>query len=94
MTTTHLRSRSSHREDRGDQGDKFHVELLESANIGQTTTSAVLDGSRLPKNHRDYLIKRHGTLELDPMPGTGPSDPLNWPEWKVFHVYPTVSLRI
>jgi hypothetical protein len=30
-----------------------------------------------------YLIKRHGTLYLDPMPSADPADPLNWPSWKV-----------
>lgn len=36
----------------------------------------------LSQEHRDYLIKRHGTLELDPIPTDDPADPYNWPEWK------------
>ena len=29
-----------------------------------------------------YLFKRHGTLDLNPMPRGDPADPLNWPAWK------------
>lgn len=31
----------------------------------------------------NYLIQRHGTYELDPLPSADPADPYNWPEWKV-----------
>ena len=37
----------------------------------------------LSQDHRDYLIARHGTLELDPVPDFGDQDPYNWPKWKV-----------
>ncbi|QDS68783.1 hypothetical protein FKW77_005684 [Venturia effusa] len=30
----------------------------------------------------NYLIQRHGTCELDPLPSADPADPYNWPEWK------------
>ncbi|KAM3416101.1 hypothetical protein BST61_g9582 [Cercospora zeina] len=36
----------------------------------------------LPQEHRDYLLSRHGTLDLDPIPSADPADPYNWPEWK------------
>lgn len=36
----------------------------------------------LSQEHRDYLIKRHGTLDLDPIPSDDPADPYNWPGWK------------
>lgn len=39
--------------------------------------------SDLSQEHRDYLIKRHGTIELDPIPSDDPADPYNWPAWKV-----------
>jgi hypothetical protein len=39
--------------------------------------------AHLPKAHRDYLLQRHSTLELDPIPSMGPADPYNWPDWKV-----------
>lgn len=50
----------------------------------------------LSQDHRDYLLKRHGTLDLDPLPTSDPADPYNWPQWKktanltcvAFHVSP------
>lgn len=39
--------------------------------------------SQLPQEHREYLLQRHGTLELDPVPDFGGADPYNWPQWKV-----------
>lgn len=33
-------------------------------------------------NNKDYVLQRHGTLELEPMPTNDPSDPLNWSEVK------------
>ncbi|KAI9815933.1 MAG: hypothetical protein M1827_001925 [Pycnora praestabilis] len=36
----------------------------------------------LSQEHQDYLLKRHGTLNLDPMPSADPADPYNWPAWK------------
>ncbi|KFY78553.1 hypothetical protein V499_02297 [Pseudogymnoascus sp. VKM F-103] len=32
----------------------------------------------LSPEHREYLMQRHGTLELDPVPGMGDADPYNW----------------
>jgi hypothetical protein len=32
--------------------------------------------------HQEYLIQRHGTFELGPLPSSDPQDPLNWPEWR------------
>jgi len=37
----------------------------------------------LSTEHRDYLMARHGTLDLTPLPTMDPTDPLNWPAWKV-----------
>jgi len=37
----------------------------------------------LSEEHRAYLLSRHGTHELDPLPSMDPADPLNWPNWKV-----------
>jgi hypothetical protein len=37
----------------------------------------------LSQEHQQYLLKRHGTLDLDPVPGPGGADPYNWPNWKV-----------
>ena len=38
--------------------------------------------SQLTPSHRDYLLSRHGTIDLNPLPSTNPNDPLNWPTWK------------
>lgn len=32
---------------------------------------------------KTYLLSRHGTLDLDPLPHPDSTDPLNWPLWKV-----------
>jgi hypothetical protein len=37
----------------------------------------------LSPEHREYLLQRHGTLELDPIPGMGDADPYNWTSSKV-----------
>ncbi|KAK5132088.1 hypothetical protein LTR08_000338 [Meristemomyces frigidus] len=36
----------------------------------------------ISQEHRDYLLARHGTLDLDPIPSADPADPYNWPKWK------------
>lgn len=33
-------------------------------------------------HHADYLLQRHGTTDLDPLPSADPLDPLNWPTWR------------
>ena len=37
------------------------------------------DITHLSEAHREYLVQRHGTLELDPLPDFGDADPYNWP---------------
>ena len=37
---------------------------------------------QLEDAHREYLIQRHGTTDLEPCPSADPADPLNWPEWR------------
>lgn len=37
----------------------------------------------LTREHIEYLIQRHGTIELEPMPAHDAADPYNWPQWKV-----------
>ncbi|KAK7995335.1 hypothetical protein PG990_014108 [Apiospora arundinis] len=36
----------------------------------------------IPQEHRNYLLQRHGTLDLEPLPSADPADPYNWPQWK------------
>lgn len=43
--------------------------------------------------HRDYLVERHGTMILDPLPAADPADPLNWPAWKVCFSISLISSR-
>lgn len=57
-------------------------EDLEHANTHGTYLDPV-EASHLSEQHRQYLLQRHGTLELDPMPSMGDADPYNWPTWKV-----------
>lgn len=33
--------------------------------------------------HAKYLLERHKTLDLLPLPSADPADTLNWPAWKV-----------
>jgi hypothetical protein len=40
--------------------------------------------SRLTPAHRDYLLRRHGTFDLDPIPDMGDADPYNWATWMVY----------
>ncbi|KAJ6442214.1 benzoate 4-monooxygenase cytochrome P450 [Purpureocillium lavendulum] len=40
------------------------------------------EGVALTASHRDYLLRRHGTVELDPVPSPSDDDPLNWPRPK------------
>lgn len=37
----------------------------------------------LSAEHRQYLMRRHGTLDLSPVPSMSDADPFNWPAWKV-----------
>lgn len=57
---------------------KQDMEFVESA-----ADPTAAESERLSKPHRDYLMERHGTLNLDPIPAMDPADPYNWPEWKV-----------
>lgn len=63
--------------------DFDHVEPLE---LEQWATNISANAAQLSEGHRNYLIKRHGTLDLDPMPDFGDADPYNWPTWKVMEI--------
>ncbi|KAI1123339.1 major facilitator superfamily domain-containing protein [Nemania abortiva] len=36
----------------------------------------------IPEAHRQYLVERHGTDQLDPLPDFNDADPYNWPKSK------------
>lgn len=55
--------------------------LAHSATHG--TYYSIDDVNSLSEAHRAYLQQRHGTLELDPIPGFGDADPFNWTLRKV-----------
>ena len=57
------------------------VEVQPTATHGTYIPKEMVSG--LSPEHQDYLLKRHGTLELDPIPDMGDADPYNWPKWKV-----------
>jgi hypothetical protein len=87
MTSLELQPSSSRRDGRDEVEDascgKTDIDLVESAGHDRAATYGESVAARLPKAHRDYLMERHGTLDLDPIPGMGAADPYNWPEWKV-----------
>jgi hypothetical protein len=69
-----------------------------SENLDHAATHATyLEGDEvvgLSEEHRKYLLNRHGTLELDPLPTMVDEDPYNWPSWKVrvVHRYHTRNM--
>ncbi|EIT80122.1 major facilitator superfamily domain-containing protein [Aspergillus flavus] len=64
------------------QPGKVDVDFVESTAGAIPTSYSDIVESRISKAHRDYLLERHGTLELDPIPSMDPADPYNWPSWK------------
>ena len=62
---------------------KRNMDFVESAADASQMSNFPSVTARLSKPHRDFLIERHGTLDLDPIPAMDPADPYNWPEWKV-----------
>ena len=75
-------------------GTKVDIGHVESAEKGDAGTYAESEAARLPKAHQDYLLERHGTLDLDPIPDMSPADPYNWPEWKVCSSIPATRSTI
>jgi len=61
--------------------DNEHLENIDKTQTYVNRNNAAIAG--LSQEHIDYLLKRHGTLELDPLPGHGDADPYNWATWKV-----------
>ncbi|TGO08131.1 hypothetical protein BTUL_0224g00040 [Botrytis tulipae] len=42
------------------------------------THATYIEANELSEEHRQYLLARHGTLDLDPLPGPSEADPYNW----------------
>ncbi|BCS18325.1 putative MFS transporter [Aspergillus puulaauensis] len=62
--------------------EKGGSEFLEDSENQAQVSSSELAASRLSEAHREYLLQRHGTLDLDPLPSALHADPYNWPTWK------------
>lgn len=50
------------------------------------------DGIALSPEHEQYLLQRHGTLDLNPVPQPDDADPYNWPQWKASSIRNTGHL--
>lgn len=57
--------------------DDKHVSDVAVADVALESPEVKL----MTADDEEYLLKRHGTLNLDPMPRPTPDDPLNWPAW-------------
>jgi hypothetical protein len=70
-----------------DTKDILHSEKTESECLEKAdeihATEAEIAAASLSESHKEYLIARHGTLDLDPIPSPSNADPYNWPLWKV-----------
>lgn len=66
----------------GGEALREHSSEIAEKDIDMTTLE---DGPSkdLTAEHREYLLSRHNTLDLIPLPTMDPADPLNWPSWKV-----------
>jgi hypothetical protein len=66
----------------GDERNDRHVENLDA---GLQQAAYVGNGAAVVSlnEHRQYLLNRHGTFDLDPVPDMGDADPYNWANWKV-----------
>lgn len=62
---------------------KTNEDIIDAEKLKAVSTYVGADAQDLSPEHREYLMQRHGTLELNPMPGYGDADPYNWPQWKV-----------
>lgn len=58
--------------------DKAYAENVERGQVATTDIE-----SSLSERHREYLLQRHGTLDLNPIPSSSDTDPYNWPTRKV-----------
>ncbi|KAJ5874890.1 uncharacterized protein N7529_003320 [Penicillium soppii] len=58
---------------------KYDSDYLEEKDVGVEVSSP---SAFLSEPHKSYLIARHGTFDLDPIPSMDPADPYNWASWK------------
>lgn len=71
-------------------------DTLEDVELGHRATYiATGEAANLSQEHRDYLIARYGTLDLNPIPDIGDQDPYNWRQSKVSQLvyrYPSSTI--
>ncbi|KAN0099564.1 MFS multidrug transporter [Hyaloscypha variabilis] len=53
-----------------------------SSSADEAHIENALGSNAITSDHEAYILQRHGTLDLIPMPSSDPADPLNWPSWK------------
>jgi hypothetical protein len=63
--------------------EKPKIEHLEAGDASNPVESYLRHEDSLSEEHRQYLLSRHGTLDLSPLPSMSDADPFNWPAWKV-----------
>lgn len=81
-----VNSPESHSSSSNSVSDFSKPEIEHLDNVEQVPTNGTqlsIAAAALPRDHQEYLLERHGTLDLDPVPGFGNADPYNWPEWRV-----------
>lgn len=66
---------------------KLQSDFLEKAEAEADVDIVPDPASELSEPHRAYLLQRHGTLDLEPLPSMDPADPYNWALWKVLCPY-------
>ena len=74
--------------DRAEIGSEKGVQGIDHAErAAQNGTDRTGGGEELKQvitqQHHDYLMQRHGTTDLQPLPSMDPADPYNWSTWKV-----------
>ncbi|KAF7167607.1 hypothetical protein CNMCM6106_003086 [Aspergillus hiratsukae] len=58
------------------------MQASEKLEAGHEAVHPTLDGPELTTEHHEYLVERHGSVALDPLPSMDPADPYNWPQRK------------
>jgi hypothetical protein len=62
------------------EGANASPQVIESAKCDFYIEDRV---AHLSEEHRQYLLAKHGTLDLEPIPDMTDADPYNWPRWRV-----------
>ncbi|RFU24025.1 hypothetical protein B7463_g12310, partial [Scytalidium lignicola] len=71
------------------------IQNLEKATRGNFEDEELIEdvsNQRQRSRQEEYLLQRHGRIDLIPVPSADPSDPLNWPDWKAFFISPGIAM--